>query len=173
MTTATPPTPHLVAGIGAGIAGALVGAALWAVIASATDYKIGFAAVGVGALTGLLAGKVGRGASKLPVIAAVIGLLGCVLGDLLIDAHAFSKAVEQVEGVHLSTFRVLKEALKDPSGSGWELYKQGFKALDALFYAFAASAAFRLATAQGLLHHQPAAQPVSYPPPAGPAITEL
>ena len=169
MTTATSPRPRLAAGIAAAVVGALIGASVWAVIASSTDYKIGFAAVGVGALTGLLAGKVGGGAKQLPVIAAVVGLLGCVLGDVLIDAHAFSSAIKEAEGIDVSSWRVLKEMVKDPTGFGWDLYTEGFKALDALFYALAASAGFRLATAQGLLHHQaatPAAAVPSYPPPA-------
>ena len=174
MTSPTTPQPRLVAGIAAAVVGALIGATVWAVIASSTDFKIGFAAVGVGALTGVLAGKVGGGAPQLPVIAAVVGLLGCVVGDVLIDAHAFSSAIKEAEGIDVSTWRVVKEMVKDPSGFGWDLYKEGFKALDALFYALAASAGFRLATAQGLLHHQAAAAP-SYPPPSGdpaPAATD-
>jgi len=35
----------------------LAGAVLWAVLVSVTNYKIGYAAVGVGALVGLAAGR--------------------------------------------------------------------------------------------------------------------
>ena len=167
MTSPNSPQRHLAAGIAAAVVGAVIGATVWAVIASSTDYKIGFAAVGVGALTGLLAGKVGGGAPQLPVIAAVIGLLGCILGDVLIDAHAFSSAIKETQGFDVSTWRVLKEMGKDPSGFGWDLYSEGFKPLDALFYALAASAGFRLATAQGLLHTQPSPTVPTYAPPTG------
>src|SRR5690348_6549129 len=92
-TGTTGPRNDLLPGIGGAAAGALLGAAAWAVIVSVTDYKIGFAAVGVGALTGFLAGRFGGAAPQLPWIAAVIGLVGCLLGDLLSDAHQVSVAV--------------------------------------------------------------------------------
>lgn len=142
------PKNNLPAGIAGAVAGALVGAVVWAVLVSVTDYKIGFAAVGVGALSGYLAGQLGGVHPALPVLAGIIGLLGCVIGDLLIDAHAVG-AYERQHGSSLTDRTVLKEMLKDPSGLGWAIYKNGFEALDALFYALAALFGFRLATAVG------------------------
>jgi hypothetical protein len=164
---ASPPArPNLVGGVLAAAAGALVGAVAWAVLVSATDYKIGFAAVGVGALAGIAAGKVGGGAPQLPVIAAVIGLIGCVIGDVFTDAHAVAKIASQ-GGSAISSFHVLRTMLEHPSDFGWPVYKAGFEALDVLFYGFAAVAAFRLATAHGLAHRPPA----SFPPPTAPPTT--
>jgi hypothetical protein len=147
MTTAAPKS-HLTAGIVAALVGALLGAVAWAVVASLTNYKIGFAAVGVGALAGLLAGRTGGGHPALPPAAAMIGVLACLVGDLLIDAHDLSEALKQL-GSDVSMLTVLKEAVKDPAGFGWELYKEGFQALDVLFYGIAAVVAFRLAEQHG------------------------
>ena len=160
--TAPAAKSNLAAGLVAALVGALLGAVAWAVIVSVTDYKIGFAAVGVGALAGFLAGRAGGAHPSLPVAAAVIGLVGCVVGDLLIDAHAVAKAAESVTGSGVSMFRVLKEMALHPSDTGWPIYKTGFEAMDALFYAFAAFAGFRLATQHGQ-QLQPAVVP---PPPA-------
>jgi hypothetical protein len=155
------PNHSLAAGVAAALVGALAGAAAWAVLVSVTDYKIGFAAVGVGALTGLLAGRAGGADPLLPALAAGIGLLGCVVGDLLIDAHALAEAASDIGGQDLSTFTVLKEMLTDPADTGWPVYKAGFEALDLLFYVFATVTAFRLAA-----QHGTSAPPAPvYPPP--------
>src|SRR5690242_12775647 len=87
------PQAGLLPGIGGAVAGAVLGAVAWAVLVSVSGYKIGFAAIGVGALAGFLAGRFGGGSPQLPWIAAVIGLAGCLLGDLLADAHQVSVAV--------------------------------------------------------------------------------
>jgi hypothetical protein len=139
----TPARHDLFAGTVAALVGAVVGAAAWALLVSVTDYKIGFAAIGVGALTGYLAGRSGGASPALPVVAAVIALVGCVLGDLLADAHQVSLAVKE-EGGSISMLSVFKDMVLHPS-LGWEVYKAGFAALDLLFYAIAAQAAFRLA----------------------------
>ena len=156
-----PSSPNLTAGVLAASAGALVGALAWAAIVFATDVKIGFAAVGVGALAGYLGGRAGGGAPQLPALAAGIGLLGCVLGDVFIAAHALAKVTD------LSSFTLLT----DHTRIVWEVYKHEFDVLTLVFYGIAASAAFRLATAHGLAHQQPAAP--SYPPPAAPAATDV
>jgi hypothetical protein len=164
--TAPATRPNLTAGTIGAVAGALLGAVAWALLTSVTNYKIGYAAVGVGALTGLFAGRLGGGAPQLPVISAVIGLVGCLLGDVFTSAHALAK----VTG--LSSFSVLTEH----THVVWLVYKDQFGFLDVVFYVFAAVAAFRLATAHGLVHQQqtqwapPAGPPAStdaVPPPAG------
>ena len=146
----------LVAGIVAAVVGALTGAILWAVIVAVTNYKVGYAAVGVGALTGFLAGKVGGGHDRLPAIAAGIAVIGCVLGDVFISAHGLAK----VAGI--SSFTVLT----DHSDVVWELYKYEFDFLSAVFYAVAGYAAFRLATQHALTAAQ--APPVFAPPTTSP-----
>ena len=105
----------------------------------------------------------------LPIAAGVIALVGCVVGDLFIDAHQVVKAVE-ADGVSITSLDVLKEMAKDPGGFGKEVYTTGFEAIDLLFYAFAALAAFRLATALGQGHAEPtpvAPQAAPQPDPQG------
>jgi hypothetical protein len=167
----SPTKPNLTAGIFAAVIGALLGAIAWATLTSVTNVKIGYAAIGVGALAGFFAGKAGGGASALPPIAAGIGLIGCVVGDILTDAHGLSKEIHD-RGGDVSMFRVLKEMVKDPSGFGWELFKAGFDAIDVLFYVIAAVAAFRLAMQHGLIHqnnrqgsNEPWAPPATEPTP--------
>ncbi|MGB8652532.1 MAG: hypothetical protein WCD35_17930 [Mycobacteriales bacterium] len=162
------PKSSMAAGVAAACVGALVGAALWAVLVSVSDYKIGYAAVGVGALAGLLAGRAGGNAPNLPVVAAAIGLVGCVIGDLLTDAHAVSAAVHTLGG-SVSMFEVLRKMAEDPAGFGWDVYKEGFAPLDLVFYAFAAVAAFRLATRHGA----PAPQQLrTWPAPTGTPVAQ-
>jgi hypothetical protein len=159
----SPSRPNLPLGIGAASVGALIGAALWAVLTVVTNFKIGYAAVGVGALAGFLGGRFGGGAPALPPIAAGIGLIGCVFGDVLTDAHEVADEVNK-SGGDAGLFKVLKAMVQHPSDFGWPVYKAGFSAIDVLFYGFAAYAAFRLAQQHGLLHAQGA--PTVPPPPA-------
>jgi uncharacterized membrane protein YeaQ/YmgE (transglycosylase-associated protein family) len=167
-----PARPNLTAGVLGAVVGALTGACAWALLVSVTNYKIGYAAVGVGALTGLLAGRFGGGAPQLPVISAVVGLVGCFAGDLLSDAHQVAKEVSD-HGQSISTSKVLKTMLEHPSDFGWPVYKAGFGFLDVVFYAFAAVAAFRLATAHGLRHQQQAAPPTAWQPPTTPPAGDV
>lgn len=158
------PRSNLWAGIAAATVGALVGATLWAVLVTVTDYKIGYAAIGVGALAGFLAGRFGGGDPRLPYLAAVIGVIGCVIGDLFGDAHAVSVALGE-EGISASSFEVLRKMVEHPD-FGWEIYRTGFAGMDLLFYAFAGYAGLRLAAQHGAAATAPA---VLTDPAAGPA----
>jgi hypothetical protein len=165
-SSTAPSHNDVLSGTVAAVVGAVLGAAAWAVLVSVTDYKIGFAAVGVGALTGYLAGRSGGGATQLPVIAAVVGLLGCVLGDLLADAHQVSRVVSE-NGGSVSMLTVFKDMVLHP-GVGWDVYRAGFGALDLLFYAFAAQTAFQLARPRVPLAPPEATAP--WAEPASPAV---
>src|SRR5438270_2873767 len=117
-----PSTPNLTAGVLGAVVGALLGACAWALLVSVTNFKIGYAAVGVGALTGLLAGRLGGGAPQLPVIAAGVGLIGCFVGDVLTDAHALASELSD-RGGSISMFTVLQKMVEHPSDLGWPVYK--------------------------------------------------
>jgi len=153
-------------GILAALVGAVTGAGLWAALVTVSDYKVGYAAVGVGALAGFLAGRFGGADPRLPFIAAAIGLVGCLLGDLITDAHAVSVALSS-QGLSISGFEVLRKMLENPS-DGWDIYTTGFAGMDVAFYAFAAVAAFRLAEKHGALA-APAA--VALPEAVEPVVT--
>jgi hypothetical protein len=125
-------------GLAAAFGAALVGALIWSLITITTDYKIGFAAIGIGLLVGKAVEHLGGGDARLPIPAALLALVGCVAGDLFSDIHAFAQTFD------LSDARVTKEVLT--SGDlAWHLYKAGFKAMDLVFYAIAAYEGFRFA----------------------------
>ena len=74
----------LVGAIIGGLLGAVIGAGAWAGITIATQYQIGFMAIGVGILVGWLVRKLGHGMTPAyGVIGAVFALLGCLAGNLL------------------------------------------------------------------------------------------
>ncbi|MEU2710954.1 hypothetical protein [Streptomyces sp. NPDC007205] len=98
-----PPAPvrnNLVLGLVAALAAAVAAAALYGVIAGATKHEIGYAAVGVGFVVGVAAGKAGGRNPALPVISAVLALgavyLGQLVGDAMIIADHFGVSFNEV-----------------------------------------------------------------------------
>lgn len=129
-------------GIGAAAGAALVGALAWALLTIVTNYQIGFAAVGIGLLVGFVVKASGTTHPAMPILAGVIALVGCLVGDVLTDAKFLSDALNDAGG-DVGYFSALKEMVKDPGGLGVEVYKEGFSPISLLFYALAALAAFR------------------------------
>ncbi|HVS25202.1 MAG TPA: hypothetical protein VMU03_15845 [Gammaproteobacteria bacterium] len=75
---------NLTAGVLAGLAASLAGAAVWAVVTDATGYQIGWMAVGVGFIVGVAMRALGKGIDKtFGVLGAILALFGCILGNLL------------------------------------------------------------------------------------------
>ena len=67
-----------------GSAAALVGAAVWAAVTVATNWQIGFMAVGIGFLVGYVVRRLGQGVDiSFGVVGAVLALAGCVVGNYL------------------------------------------------------------------------------------------
>jgi hypothetical protein len=77
----------------AGVAAALVGATLWVVLAGLAGATIGVAAVGIGYLVGRAMAATAGTSRRLPVIAALLSLIGCLLGGLLIETHAMAESI--------------------------------------------------------------------------------
>ena len=128
---------NLVLAILAGLVAALLGAVLWAALVDAIHIKIGFAAIGLGLLVGWAMRSAGHGHSPVyGYAAAVLALLGCVLGDVLTDcvfvAQHFGRPVQDVI-THLTPDKA------------WLLLQAGFQPLDALFYLIALRAGYRYA----------------------------
>ncbi|MFD8571313.1 hypothetical protein [Streptomyces sp. NPDC059639] len=69
-------------GILAGVVAALILAWAYGAIMKATEHEIGYAAIGVGFVVGLVVGKVGGRNAVLPVLAAVISLAAVYLGQI-------------------------------------------------------------------------------------------
>jgi hypothetical protein len=132
MAHVVPPAGGFGTGVAAAIGAAVIGAIGWAVITSVTNYRIGFVAVGVGFLVGLAIERFGGGDARLPVIGAVVALIGCFVGDMLADAHLVSRDLH----IPLSTVLSHPHAL-------WDVYTAEFRFFDAVFYAIAAYEGFR------------------------------
>ena len=108
MSAAAPSLEDLVArqnfalAIPAGIAAALIGAALWAMVTVITNLQIGLVAVGVGYVVGQAVKTAGHGIdTRFGVLGALCALLGCVLGN------AFSGLAFFAEGRHLGLAELL------------------------------------------------------------------
>lgn len=75
---------NLAFGCVAGIAAAVVGAALWAGITYVTEYQIGWMAVGVGLLVGVAVRHFGKGTDTIfGIMGGALALAGCLAGNLL------------------------------------------------------------------------------------------
>jgi hypothetical protein len=113
-----------------GLVAAVIGAVVWAVIAAVTGHAIGFVAVGIGFLVGQAMSTTARTGRGLPVIAAILALLGCLIGDLLVDIQAWAQpsGLTSMELADLMTTR--PELVR-------EVVTAGFNPIDLLFWLLA------------------------------------
>lgn len=130
-----PPAPgrnNLVLGLLAALAAAVVVGGLYGVVIGATKHEIGWAAVGVGFVVGLAAGKAGGRNPALPVVGAILALgsvyLGQLVGEAMIIADHFHVGFNEVFFQHL-------DAVQD-------VWKEDADPLTFVFFAIAAFAAF-------------------------------
>lgn len=120
----------------AGILAALVGAALWAAITVATNYQIGFMAIGVGWLCGFAVAKFGRGSGPtFGVIGGACALLGCVLGNLWTAFAVFADMDHSTFWTVATSFDYSKT---------FSLLSGTFDVMDVLFYGLAIWQGFQL-----------------------------
>lgn len=123
----------------AGALAALTGAATWAAITFYTKYQIGFMAIGIGYLVGIVMRKFGHGESQgFGILAAILAIVGCLIGNLLSACAFFADEMKlpMMEIVSSLTPTMAVEILMD-----------GFSVIDLLFYFLAVSAAFRASRA--------------------------
>jgi hypothetical protein len=131
---------NLPLGLVAGLAASLVGAGLWAAISLATNYRIGWMAIGVGFLVGVAVRAAGKGVD--PVFAyggAALSLLGCAAGNLL-TGTAIVAGREQVS--------FLEELAKLDVQSAIALFRATFRPMDVLFYGLAGMQGYKLSLRQ-------------------------
>ncbi len=122
-----------------GLAAAVAGAVVWAVVTVTTKFQIGFMAVGVGFLVGWAVQRTGRsGAAILGYLGATLALLGCLLGNLL------SAAGFLAQGRDLPLLGVVARVLSHPSVAA-SLLQATFSPMDLLFYAIAVYEGYKLA----------------------------
>jgi hypothetical protein len=84
----------------AGLAGAVVGGGLWALIGILTDLEIGYVAIGVGWVAGM-AVVIGAGRKKsqvLQIVAVLCAAFGLVIGKYFIVVHAIKDFVAKEDG---------------------------------------------------------------------------
>jgi hypothetical protein len=132
-------TARLALGTLGAIAGALLGALVWAGVSSATGFQIGYMAVLVGFLSGYGMRTLGGGRDRADgFIAAAVALAGCLLGNLL------TVAAEVAKHFHKPIEPIVLRLFTSPAVS-LEMLQAGFGVMDVLFYGIAAYAGYRTA----------------------------
>lgn len=130
------PEKKLLLGGFAGLAAAIIGAIIWAVVTVTTKYQIGFMALGVGALVGF-AMRIGNGGKSFSILAALLALFGCILGNYF-SLLGFA-STEQ----HVGFFTMMHDV--DPAkvlSAMWE----DLMSMSIVFYALAAYEAYKFST---------------------------
>jgi hypothetical protein len=120
----------------AGLAAAFVAAVAWGAITAATNYRIGFMAIGVGLLVAFAVRFAGGGHdSRFAYISGVLSLLGCVLGNYFAACALFaaSQHADVIGSVMLITPHIV------------DFMRDTFRPMDLLFYAIGAYFGFRYA----------------------------
>ncbi|MEU6277688.1 hypothetical protein ABZ871_35620 [Streptomyces populi] len=128
----------LVASIGAGV----VSAILYGLVIGLTKHEIGYAAVGVGFLVGIAAGRVGGRSQTLPVVSVIVSVAAIYLGQLIGEAMIGAKEIGVSFGtVFFDHFDAVQQAWKDQADP-----------LTFVFFAVAAYVAFQSARKAGHGH---------------------
>ncbi|MFJ3515229.1 MULTISPECIES: hypothetical protein [unclassified Streptomyces] len=144
FTAAPAPAPARTGNIGLGIVAAvvaaLVAAGAYGGIMNAIDREVGYAAIGVGLLVGLAAGKVGGRNPVLPAVAAVLSLGAVYLGQLVFIALALADYGKVGVGDVLSEVGI---------GGLTDIWKEGVDFMSYVFLAIGGFAAFSAAKKLG------------------------
>ena len=131
--------PNLLMGLIGGVVAMLVGAIVWGAVTYFTEYQIGWLAIGIGFLVGVAIRFFGKGKSiTFGILGAVLSLIGCVLGNLLV----YSGFIAREEGVPF--LEILLFLVSTPAAL-IEVYTIAFDFMDLLFYALAAYVGFSAA----------------------------
>ncbi|MFJ3810073.1 hypothetical protein ACIPWE_27420 [Streptomyces sp. NPDC090073] len=129
---AAPSRNNIALGLVAAVVAALATAALYGLIIGGTKHEIGWAAVGVGFVIGLAAGKAGGNNPVLPVVSAILALgavyIGQMVGEAMIGADQLHVSFNELFFQH---FDVVQKVWKDEADP-----------LTFVFFAIAAFAAF-------------------------------
>jgi hypothetical protein len=131
---------NLVMGGLSGLVAAMVGAGVWAAVTIATEYQIGWMAVGIGFLVGYAVRFAGKGVSPVyGAASAVLSLLGCAVGNVLTFAWfiASAEGMSFMEVVGQLNFAIVVGLLTST-----------FEVMDILFYGLAAYFGYKTAFRQ-------------------------
>ncbi len=125
-----------------GLAVAMIAATAWALVTTATNYQIGWMAVGVGFLVGGAVRTLGRGIDKsFGYLGAAMSVFGCLLGNLL----SICAIVAGHEG--LSLVSVLAHVCAQPAVIPGAMLAT-FQPMDLLFYGIAVYEGYRFSFRQ-------------------------
>jgi hypothetical protein len=123
----------------AGCVAAAAGASVWAVITVVTGLKIGWVAVGIGFLVGYAVRKFGKGSEPMfQMLGAVLSLLGCLAGNLLMVC-LFASRQQDIPLLTILT-RLQPSVIVD-------LMVRTFTPMDLVFYAIAVYEGYRFSRA--------------------------
>jgi hypothetical protein len=140
LAPAAPARSNFALGLVATLGAGLVSAVLYGLVIGLTKHQIGYAAVGVGFLIGIAAGRAGGRSQSLPVVSVIVSVasvyLGQLIGTAMIMAKEFSVGFNEVFFEHLDVVQKLWKADADP--------------LTFLFFAVAAYVAFQGTRKAGL-----------------------
>ncbi|MFD4545329.1 hypothetical protein ACFVXA_04145 [Streptomyces sp. NPDC058246] len=133
VAPAAPARDNLVLGLAAAVGAALVAAGVYGVIIGLTKHEIGWAAVGVGFLIGLAAGRFGGRNPILPIVSVILSVasvyLGQLVGEAMIGAKEIGLSFNELFFDHFSVVQEAWKAEADP--------------LTFVFFAIAAYVAFQ------------------------------
>ena len=137
---AAPARGNAALGLAAAVGAGLVSAILYGVIIGLTKHEIGYAAVGVGFLVGIAAGRVGGRSQTLPVASVLVSVaaiyLGQLIGEAMIIAKQYGVGFSEVFFDHFDVVQEAWKAEADP--------------LTFVFFAVAAYVAFQSTRKAGL-----------------------
>jgi len=123
-----------------GLVAAMVGAGVWAAVTVATEYQIGWMAVGIGFLVGYAVRFAGKGITPVfGAVSSVISLLGCAVGNLL----TFTWFIASAEGISF-----MNVAVQLDFAIIVEILVSTFEVMDILFYGLAAYFGYKTAFRQ-------------------------
>ena len=131
---------NLLMGTISGLLAALLGAGIWAGVSVATEYQIGWMAVGIGFLVGLAMRYTGKGISPVfGTVSAGLSLFGCMVGNIL----TYTWFIADMEGM---SFMEVASQLNLAVIIG--LLTSTFALMDILFYGLAAYFGYKYAFRQ-------------------------
>jgi len=139
MAPAAPVRDNVGLGLAAAFGAAVVAAGVYGAVIGTTKHEIGWAAVGVGFLIGLAAGRLGGRNPVLPVVSVILSVaavyLGQLVGEAMIGADELNVGFSELFFQNLSVVNEAWKADADP--------------LTFVFFAIAAYVAFSTARKSG------------------------
>ncbi len=118
-------------GVIGGLIAAIAGGVIWASVTVATQYQIGWMAVGIGFLVGISVRYLGKGLTKpFGIAGGALALFGCLLGNFLTICGVV--AIDAGQPLVDVTLTIASQPL-----AAFELMRASFSPIDLLFYGIA------------------------------------